>query len=159
MSPEAISTCCSMSSLRPCAATTASSRVGGSRRTRTGRSGSHFRLVQSLLNEEGRCLPAHPPTGVIQQHAIGAGYRTARLSLTWSSWPLWSYLCQPLLVAPLSALRSSETVLVGAMVRAHDPAAGLGADLNNTVRSGSSKIPRIEVLLEEIAVVGMNASL
>lgn len=37
-----------------------------------------------------------------------AGYRSARLSLTWSSWPLWSYLCQPLVVAPLSALRSSK---------------------------------------------------
>jgi hypothetical protein len=50
----------------------------------------------------------HTSDGVIQQHTIGAGYRSARLSLTWSSWPLWSYLCQPLVVAPLSALRSSK---------------------------------------------------
>ena len=75
MSPEAISTCSSMSSLRPCAATTASSRVRRHGVNANGPQRVPFPVgfqLQSLLNEEGRCSQSHaPPTGVIQQHTIG----------------------------------------------------------------------------------------
>ena len=57
-------------------------------RTRTGRSGSHFRLgfnFSRSLNEEGRCC-AEPHTSDGRDSATHhrAGYRSARLSLTWS---------------------------------------------------------------------------
>src|SRR5215204_3192221 len=167
MSPEAISTCCSMSSLRPCAATTASSRVGGSRRTRTGRSGSHFRLGfnQSLLNE-GREMLAEPRTSDGRDSAA-RHYR--QLSL-WEAFADVEQLAALIVFVPtapgrsafgaplLKALITSRELAIGTVlvmppvVRAHDPAAGLGADLNQTVR-----IRDLEDRLE-IAVIGLGAN-
>src|SRR5215203_5849204 len=144
MSPEAISTCCSMSSLRPCAATTASSRVGGSRRTRTGRSGSHFRLgFNSVAPERGRKMPAEPrtlrrasfsntPSGSLSlREAFADVEQLAALVVFVPAAPDRAALGAPLLKVLITSRELAiGTVLVMApVVRAHDPAAGLGADL------------------------------
>src|SRR3954451_16780380 len=167
MSPEAISTCCSMSSLRPCAAPTASSRVGGSRRTRTGRSGSHFRLgFNSVAPErEGRCLQSR---AAFDGRDSAARHR-CRLSLR-EPFADVEQLAALVVFVPaargraalgvvlLKALIPSRELAIGTVlvmapiVRAHDPAAGLRAHLNQTVRIGD-----LEDRLE-IAVVGLGAN-
>src|SRR5215204_6126961 len=119
MSPEAISTCCSMSSLRPCAATTASSRVGDRGEREPAAAGPISGWVS--INRKGNAC------GLSLREAFADVEQLAALIVFVPAAPGRAALGVPLLKALITSRELAiGTVLVMPPVASrYDPAAGL----------------------------------